>query len=59
MSKSLPSSDLKFAVGVAAVLCPLGFLAVWAFGPLGAFVIVLAPIACVVRSPRRSQANHK
>jgi len=59
MKKSLSSSDLKFALLVAAVLCPLAFLAVWAFGPFGSFVIILAPIAFIVRSPRRRRVNHE
>jgi len=57
--ESSSPADLRFALAVAAVLCPLAFLAVWAFGPFGSFVIMLAPIAFISRSPRRSQPNHK
>lgn len=53
------ASDLQFVIAVAAVGCPLAFFAVWTFGPFGSFVIMLAPIACLIRYQRRSQPNHK
>jgi hypothetical protein len=53
--ESLSPSDLRFALAVAAVLCPLAFLAVWAFGPFGSFVIMLAPIAFILQCGQRPE----
>lgn len=50
---SVSRADLRFAIIVAAVLCPLAFAAVWMFGPMGSMVITLAPLAFIIRSPRR------
>lgn len=52
-------SDLRFTVALLAVLCPLAFFAVWMFGAFGSFVIMLVPIAFMIRAPRRSQPSHK
>jgi hypothetical protein len=59
MNKTRLSSDIKFSIAVALVLCPLAFFAVWEFGPFGSFVIVLAPIAFILRSHHRHLFKHK
>jgi hypothetical protein len=46
------SSDLRYSLGLAAVMMPLTFFAVWVLGPLGSLVILLVPIACILRSPK-------
>ena len=48
-------SDIRFSIVVAIVLCPLAFFAVLAFGPFGSFVIMLVPIAFIVRSAGRKR----
>ena len=53
------ASDLRFTIALIAVLCPLTFFAVWMFPVFGSLVIMLAPIAFIIRSHRRGQPNHK
>jgi hypothetical protein len=53
------ASDLRFTITLIAVLCPLAFFAVLTFGAFGSLVIMLAPIAFIIRSHRRGQPNHK
>lgn len=52
-------SYIKFSVTVAVVLSPLAFFAVREFGPFGSFVIMLVPIAFILRSPHRSLLKRK
>ena len=49
------NADTRFAVAVAAVLCPLTFFAVWEWGAFGSLLILLVPIAFIFR--RRSVQN--
>jgi hypothetical protein len=51
----LSPSDVRFSIALVAVLCPLTFFAVWAFGPFGSFVIMLVPIAFIVRQSLLAQ----
>ena len=53
------ASDLRFIIILSAVLCPLTFFAVTMFGAFGPLVIMLAPIAFIIRSRRRSHPNPK
>ena len=53
------ASDLRFTLILIAVLCPLAFFAVTMFEAYGTLVIMLAPIACMIRFQRRSQPNPK
>lgn len=57
--QAVSPSDLRFGLAVAAVLCPLAFLAVWVMGPFGAFIIVLAPVALIIRSRRSGELDQK
>jgi hypothetical protein len=63
-SRDLPrehisASDLRFTIALIAVLCPLTFFAVWMFPVYGSLLIMLVPIAFIIRGSRRSQPNHK
>ncbi len=42
-------SDVRFFIALVVVLCPVAFFAVWAYGPFGSFVIMLVPIAFILR----------
>jgi hypothetical protein len=53
------ASDLRFVIALIVVLCPLAFFAVWTFGAFGSLVIMLAPIAFMIRYSRRSQPSNK
>ena len=55
----LSASDLRFTIALIAVLCPLTFFAVWMFPVFGSLVIMVVPIAFVIRAQHRSQPNHK
>ena len=54
-TEHVSASDLRFCLILLAVLCPLAFFAVLAFGPLGSIVIGFVPFAFAFRAPRRSQ----
>jgi hypothetical protein len=53
----LSPSHIRFAIAVSAILVPLAFFAVWEFGPLGSLVIMLVPIAFMLRFPRNNLRN--
>jgi hypothetical protein len=53
------ASDLRFTLILSAVLCPLTFFAVTMFGAFGTLAIMLAPIAFIIRSQRRTEPNPK
>jgi hypothetical protein len=53
----LSPADIRFSLAVTAILCPLAFFAVWEWGAFGTLVIMLAPIAFMLRSPRRNPQN--
>jgi hypothetical protein len=53
----LSQPDIRFYIAVVAVLCPLAFFAVWEWGAYGTFVIMLVPMAFILRSPRRGLGN--
>ena len=55
----ISASDLRFMLLTIAVLCPLAVFAAMMFGAFGSLVIMLAPIACIIRSQLRSQPNPK
>jgi hypothetical protein len=57
--EQVSASDLRFTIALIAVLCPLAFFAVLMFGAFGSLVIMLAPMAFIIRSHRRSQPNHQ
>jgi len=49
------ASDVRFAITLMAVLCPLTFFAVLAFGAFGSLLIMAVPFAFMIRAQRRSQ----
>jgi hypothetical protein len=51
------NAEIRFAIAVIAGLCPLAFFAVWEWGAFGTLVIMLVPIAFMLRYPRRSLQN--
>jgi hypothetical protein len=52
-------SDSRFATVLTAILCPLTFFAVWMFSAYGTLVIMLVPIAFMIRDQRRNKAVPK
>ena len=50
-------SDARFATLLTAILCPLAFVAVWMFSAAGALVIMLVPIAFIIRDHFRNDRN--
>ena len=52
-------SDSRFATVLIVVLCPLVFFAVWMFSAYGTLVIMLVPIAFMIRDQRRNKAVPK
>ena len=53
------AADLRFMIIVIAILCPLAAFAAMTFGAFGALVMMLAPVATIIRSQRGSQPNPK
>ena len=51
------SAENRFAIAVTSVLCPLAFFAVWEWGAYGTLVVMLVPIAFMLRYPRGSLQN--
>jgi hypothetical protein len=52
-------SDSRFAIALTAILCPVVFFAVWMFSAYGTLVIMLVPIAFMIREQRRNKAVPK
>jgi len=50
-------SDTRFATVLTAILCPLTFAAVWMFSAAGTLVILLVPIAFMMRDHFRNDRN--
>jgi hypothetical protein len=53
------AADVRFSIALAAAVCPLVFFAVWGFGPFGSFLILLVPLASILRSSRRGLLKHR
>jgi hypothetical protein len=50
-------SDSRFATVLTVILCPLAFFAVWMFSVYGTLVIMLVPIAFMMRDKFRNDRN--
>jgi hypothetical protein len=50
-------SDSRFATVLTVILCPLAFFAVWMFSVYGTLVIMLVPIAFMIRDKFRNDRN--
>jgi hypothetical protein len=51
----MPPSVIRFSIAVVAILCPLTCFAVWEWPAFGSLVIILVPIAFILRFHGRSQ----
>jgi hypothetical protein len=50
-------SDTRFATVLTVILCPLAFFAVWMFSAYGTLVIMLVPIAFMIRDQLRNDRD--
>jgi hypothetical protein len=53
------ASDLRFTMTLIATLCPLTFFAVWMSPTFGSLLIVVVPVAFMIRSQPGNQPNSK